>query len=58
MFSMTYLPWRTKKMKADFRISVLKFYRRGNLFLGEKLGLFYVGKGKRPLVKKVKKKLA
>ena len=45
MLSMTNLPWRTKKTKADFRISVLNFIGGGIYFLGEKLGLFYVGKG-------------
>ena len=37
---MTYLPWRTKKTKADFRISVLNFIGGGIFFLGEKLGFF------------------
>jgi len=54
MFSMTYLPWLTKKTKADFRI---EFYQRGNLFFRGKTRLVLRGEGavKRLLVKKVKK---
>ena len=56
MFSMTYLPWLTKKTKADFRI---EFYQRGNLFFRGKTRLVLRGEGavKRLLVKKVKKNL-
>jgi len=39
---MTYLPWRTKKTKADFRIEILNYIGGGIYFLGEKLSLFYV----------------